>query len=68
MAGFLLSFIAIVKELPITIMLLPAGESSLATRIFDAHEDAHLADLGVSALTLIGMVLAAQALLRRWER
>jgi len=67
-AGFLLSFVAVVKELPITLMLLPDGQSTLATRIFDAHEDAHLGDLGASALALLVMVLVAQALLRRWSK
>jgi iron(III) transport system permease protein len=67
-AGFTLAFIAIIKELPMTLMLLPAGQSSLATRIFDAHEDAHLGDLGASALVLLAMVLVGQALLRRWEQ
>ncbi len=67
-SGFLLSFVAVVKELPITLMLIPAGHTTLATRIFDAHEDAHLGDLGVAALSLLGMVLVAQALLWRWSR
>jgi iron(III) transport system permease protein len=67
-AGFLLSFVAIIKELPITLMLLPAGKSTLATVILDAHEDAHLADLGAAALALLGCVLAARLLLGRWSR
>jgi iron(III) transport system permease protein len=67
-AAFLLAFIAVVKELPITLMLLPAGNSTLATRIFAAHEDAHLADLGAAALVLIALVLSAQAMQKRWGR
>ena len=66
-AGFLLAFIAAIKELPITLMLLPAGHHSLATIIYDGHEDAHFAELGVSALLLLAMVLVAQSLLRRWS-
>lgn len=66
-AAFLLAFIAAVKELPITLMLLPAGHQSLATIIYDGHEDAHLAELGASALLLLAMVLVAQTLLRRWS-
>jgi ABC-type Fe3+ transport system permease subunit len=67
-AGFLLSFIAIIKELPITLMMLPAGDSTLATVILDAHEEAHLADLGAAALALLGSVLVAHLLLGRWRR
>ena len=66
-AGFLLAFIASIKELPITLMLLPAGHHSLATIIYDGHEDAHLSELGLSALLLFAMVLVAQSLLRRWS-
>jgi iron(III) transport system permease protein len=67
-SGFLLSFVAVVKELPISLLLLPAGETTLATRIFDANEDAHLGDLGAASLLLLAMVLVAQAILWRWSR
>ena len=67
-SGFLLSFVAVVKELPISLLLLPAGETTLATRIFDANDDAHLGDLGAASLLLLAMVLVAQALLWRWSR
>jgi iron(III) transport system permease protein len=66
-AGFLLAFIAAIKELPITLMLLPAGHHTLATIIYDGHEDAHLSELGASAIILLAMVLVAQSLLRRWS-
>ena len=57
-----------VKELPISLLLLPAGETTLATRIFDANDDAHLGDLGAASLLLLAMVLVAQAILWRWSR
>lgn len=66
-SGFLLSFVAIVKELPISLLLLPAGQTTLATRIFDAHDDAHLGDLGAASLWLLLMVLGAQVVLWRWS-
>ena len=44
-----------------------AGQTTLATRIFDAHDDAHLGDLGAASLWLLLMVLGAQVVLWRWS-
>ena len=66
-AAFLLLFIAVAKELPVTLMLLPAGEQTLAYRIFDAHSEASLPDLGAAGLVLLTLALGVQVGLLRWR-
>ena len=39
------------KELPATLLLAPPGFETLATRIWNAAEDAFLADAGLAALS-----------------
>lgn len=61
-AAYLLLFISVAKELPVTLMLLPAGSQTLAYRIFDAHSEASLPDAGWAGLLLLGTVGVAQGL------
>jgi len=61
-AAYLLLFISVAKELPVTLMLLPVGSQTLAYRIFDAHSEASLPDAGWAGLLLLGTVGVAQAL------
>ena len=41
------------KELPATLLLAPPGSETLATRIWNAAEDAFLADFSLAALVLL---------------
>ena len=67
-AGYTLLFIAIAKELPITLMLTPLGEQTLAYRIFDAQQEGALPDAGLSALILLVLALSVQLLLSKgWK-
>ena len=43
------------KELPITLLLAPAGFPTLATRIWSAAEDAFWADASLAALVLVAL-------------
>ena len=62
-AAYLLLFIAIAKELPITLMLTPLGKQTLAYRIFDAQQEGVLSDAGLAALILLAMALCVQLIL-----
>ena len=67
-AGYTLLFIAIAKELPITLMLTPLGEQTLAYRIFDAQQEGALPDAGLSALLLLVLALSVQLILSKgWK-
>ena len=68
LAAYLLLFIAVAKELPVTLMLLPPGKQTLAYRIFDAQSEASLPDVGLAGLLLLASVVVVQAGLSRWRR
>lgn len=63
-AAYLLVFLALAKELPITLMLTPLGSQTLAYRIFDAQQEGSLPDVGLAGLTLLGVALLMFALVR----
>ncbi len=67
-AAYALIFLAIVKELPITMMLLPSGHTTLAYRVFDAQREGLLPDLGLAGLVLLVLALLMQLALLRWRR
>ena len=67
-AAYCLLFIAIAKELPITLMLTPLGRQTLAYRIFDAQQEGSLADVGLGGILLLGLAFTVQGLLYRWRR
>ena len=67
-AAYLLLFIAIAKELPITLMLTPLGKQTLAYRIFDAQQEGVLPDAGLAALLLLLMALCVQLILLNWKK
>ncbi|MBJ93669.1 MAG: hypothetical protein CMP23_04255 [Rickettsiales bacterium] len=68
LAAYMLLFIAVAKELPVTLMLLPAGKQTLAYRIFDGQSEASLPDVGLAGLLLLAAALGVQAALSRWRR
>jgi iron(III) transport system permease protein len=53
LAGAGLVLLSTMKELPATLLLAPAGFETLATRIWNATEDAFLADASLAALALL---------------
>ena len=67
-AALILLVVAIAKELPITLLLTPLGEQTLAYRIFDAQQEGALPESGVSALLLLVMVFAVQVAVQRRRR
>lgn len=67
-ASFLLVTIAIVKELPVTLLLGGAmGLRTLSFRMFDRYADAFLPDAGVAGLVLVSLALVAFAVSMRWR-
>jgi iron(III) transport system permease protein len=67
-AAYVLLFIAVSKELPVTLMLIPAGQQTLAYRVFDAQSEASLPDVGLAGLLLLGLALLVNRTLMRWSR
>lgn len=58
--AFVLVFIAILKELPVTLLLGgPAGLSTLAFRVFDRYNEAMFHDAGLAGLILLATTLTA---------
>ncbi|HZH05114.1 MAG TPA: ABC transporter permease subunit, partial [Lautropia sp.] len=54
-AGILLVFLTTIKELPITLLLIPAGDRSLPTLIWTAAGDARYGEAAVPALLLVAI-------------
>ena len=54
-AGAGLVLLSAMKELPITLLLAPAGFPTLATRIWSAAEDAFWAEASIAALALVAV-------------
>jgi iron(III) transport system permease protein len=54
-AGAGLVLLSAMKELPVTLLLAPAGFPTLATRIWSATEDAFWADASIAALALVAV-------------
>ena len=68
-AAFSIGFLAILKELPITLMLGGAtGLSTLAFRVWDRYSESLWHDAGLAGLVLIGLALAVLTLTLRWRR
>ncbi len=68
LAAYVLLFVAVAKELPVTLMLIPAGQQTLAYRVFDAQSEASLPDVGLAGLLLVAVVVLIQVALSRWRR
>ncbi|WP_217915351.1 ABC transporter permease [Miltoncostaea marina] len=66
-AGLVL--LSAMKELPVTLLLAPAGFPTLATRVWSAAEDAFWADASIAALLLVAVsgVLTWLLVVRRGE-
>ena len=55
LAGAGLVLLSTMKELPATLLLAPPGFETLATRIWNATEDAFLADASLASLLLLAL-------------
>ena len=67
-AAYIIIFMSIAKELPITLLLLPLGETTLAYRIFDGQQEGSLPDVGLAGLVLMAMALTIHTVLQRGKR
>ncbi len=67
-AGFLLLFLALIKELPVTLLVAPLGVRTLAYRVWERYTEGFLPDAAAAGLTLLTLALAAQLLTLRWRR
>jgi iron(III) transport system permease protein len=67
--GLLIGFNAIVKELPVTLLLGGAtGLKTLSFRVWDRYNESLWHDAGVAGLLLVGLALASAVLTTRWRR
>lgn len=62
-AGFILIFIDILKELPLTLLLRPFNYSTLATRVYEYANDERIHEASVPALIIIILGILAVMLL-----
>ena len=67
-AAFLLLFVALIKELPVTLMVAPLGMRTLAYRVWERYTEGFLPDAAGGGLTLMVVALGAQLITLRWRR
>lgn len=68
-AGALLGLVAVLKELPVTLLLGSAtGRQTLAFRVWDRYGEALWHDAGLAGLLLLAVALAAVGATLRWRR
>ncbi|MEC7949416.1 MAG: ABC transporter permease subunit [Myxococcota bacterium] len=68
-AALVVGFVAILKELPVTLLLGGAtGLTPLAFRVWDRYNEALHHDAGVAGLLLVGLTLSGVGLTLRWRR
>jgi iron(III) transport system permease protein len=67
-AAFVLVFLAVLKELPVTLLLAGAmGLRPLSFRVFDRYQEAFLYDAGLAGLVLLLLSFTMTALILRWR-
>jgi len=68
-AAFVLALLAVLKELPVTLLLGGAmGVQTLAFRVWDRYREALFHDAGLAGLLLVGLALVALFGTLRWRR
>ena len=68
-AAFVLALLAVLKELPVTLLLGGAmGVQTLAFRVWDRYREALFHDAGLAGLLLVGLALVALMGTLRWRR
>lgn len=69
MVALLIGFNAIVKELPVTLLLGGAtGLKTLSFRVWDRYNESLWHDAGVAGLCLVGLALVSAVLTLRWRQ
>ena len=63
MSGFLIVFIDVMKELPLTLLLKPYHVQTLAIKAYEFAEDERVSEAAIPSLTLIGLVCLAMYLI-----
>jgi iron(III) transport system permease protein len=67
--AFVLVFLAVLKELPVTLLLGGAmGLRPLSFRVFDRYQEAFLYDAGLAGLVLLFLSFAMMAIVLRWRQ
>lgn len=67
--AFVLIFLAVLKELPVTLLLGGAmGVRPLSFRVFDRYQEAFLHDTGFAGLVLLLLSFTMMALILRWRK
>ena len=68
-ASALLLFLAVLKELPVTLLLGGAvGLNTLAFRVWDRYTEALWLDAGIAGLVLLAVSLVVVSATLRWRR
>lgn len=66
--AFVITLVAIMKELPVTLMLGGAmGLQTLSFRMFDRYQDAFMPDAGWAGISLVSLALLSVLLSMRWR-
>ena len=67
-AAWTLVFIAITKELPLTLLLAPLGHHTLAYRLYDAQQEGALANVGLAGIVLVTLSVTVVSLAQLRQR
>ena len=66
-AAYMLVFLGIAKELPITLTLLPLDHTTLSYRIYSGQEEAVLQNVGLSGIILLVFAIGLQLAIIQWR-
>jgi iron(III) transport system permease protein len=67
LSAFLLVFVEVIKELPLTLILRPFDYNTLATKCFEMASDERVAEAGNYALVIIATGLVPVIMLNRFS-
>ena len=67
LSGFLIVFIDIMKELPLTLLLKPYQVQTLAIKSYEFSDDDRISEAAIPSLTLIGLVCFAMYLISKFR-
>ena len=67
LSGFLIVFIDVMKELPLTLLLKPYQVQTLAIKAYEFADDERISEAAIPSLTLIGLVCFAMYLISKFR-
>lgn len=67
LSGFLIIFIDVMKELPLTLLLKPYQVQTLAIKAFEFADDERISEAAIPSLTLIGLVCFAMYMISKFR-